>query len=177
MLFIFYVLIFIRWIACRLELECNVAHFRIIACTLQYNCIFCLMVLHCPLISLIKSVKCFFPHGSINTPHFYSAAPQGYFLLFWIYNAVLSCALMLIWKFDALHTWFSPHHCTEAKTSFSLLHTHLIWHPSCSSALCVLLKPPGFSLSFHLCQSPLLLYRVQNFFNYRLMLGSVAVPQ
>lgn len=49
-----------------------------------------------------------FSSWSINKPHFYSAVPQGYFLLLWFHNAVLSCALMLIWKFDALHAWFSP---------------------------------------------------------------------
>lgn len=49
-----------------------------------------------------------FSSWSINKPHFYSAVPQGYFLLLWFHNAVLSCALMLIWKFDALHARFSP---------------------------------------------------------------------
>lgn len=70
---------------------------------------------------------------SINILYFYSTVPQGYFLLLWFGNVLLSCALMLVWKFDALDAASSPS-LHRGNTSFSPLHSHLIWHPSCFSA-------------------------------------------
>lgn len=45
---------------------------------------------------------------SINILYFYSTVPQGYFLLLWFSNVLLSCALMLVWKFDAPDTASPP---------------------------------------------------------------------
>lgn len=59
---------------------------------------------------------------SINILYFYSTVPQGYFLLLWFGNVLLSCALMLVWKFDALDA-ASPPLLHRGNTSLSPLHS------------------------------------------------------
>lgn len=108
---------------------------------------------------------------SINIPYFYSTVPQGYFLLLWFGNVLLSCALMLIWKFDAPIA-ASPPSLRGGNTSISPPPSHLVWHHGCFSALSSpshLLLPsflsllsfnsPHFLLSLNVPQRPTVTFR------------------
>lgn len=101
-----------------------------------------------------------FSSWSINKPHFYSAVPQGYFLLLWFHNAFLSCALMLIWKFDALHAWFSPIAAQGQNKPLPLTFPFDL-ASQLFSALCPLHPPPASSPSFSFF-IPLISSNVQN---------------